>query len=300
MLTRLLAAIGLICAASASHAQPVNAFTQGASGGPPYVAGPGDIASGWSLWAGLRGFSAATAAAHANAVILCTGTSSDTWCETETLNTQGGLALGANGATCNNTTVICTIKEFFDQTGNGHHWITTAIANRWTYKTGCIGAFPCATSIANNPSGYNVAVTGIAQPVSLIYAMERTCNTGGPAGVAIGTFTSVPQINGGFDTPNNISMYAGIAADVPAADNVMHAVQTIYNNSVQSLMYLDGAATNVTVGVGPTGPSISWGNSPSGGANFCGSALEAGVLPSAPNSTVQAALNANMHTYWGF
>lgn len=147
--------------------------------GPPRVLsyiGPGDKFSGAAGWWGFRAYNAAYAAAGGNAIILCTP--ADAACETETVGANGKLVLGTVGATCNNVSTICTIKELFDQSGNSANCTQATIASRPTFVVNDVSSLP-----------------GMHFGGSAFYACSPTVVTASSPATTIAQIISLPNVS---------------------------------------------------------------------------------------------------------
>ena len=201
----------------------------------PYV-GPGDIVSGALGWWGLRGYDAAYSG---NAANICLP--ADSTCANTTIS-AGNLVIPGSLRTCNNSTVICTIKTFYDQSGNGIDLTQATIANRATLVLDCIGSLPCAQFMASSSQIYTSSVD-IAQTQP--YTFSVVANRNGNLAAINGLIAS----NGTDQSLYAAASYAywdiydGTSqVGAAASNNNFHAAQTVFNGS-SSLLYVDDVST---------------------------------------------------------
>lgn len=263
-------------------------------------AGPNDVVAGAQVWYGLRAVSNAAAVAHKSAIVLCTAL--DAACETETLATSGAVSLGTVGATCNNTTVICTIKEWFDQIG-ALHLIQTTIANRATFKINCVGSTqPCAVFVKANAPTYTLGTgLSLAQPMTYSWVAIRTGSTASDSGTIATLGSGTAASDAFFNAANTLTMYAGSNGTITGAtESVWHTEQSVYNGA-SSKMCLDGTcfSPSVNPGTGGTGTPISFGSFLAG--NYLDGMMNEGGIWNVGFTPTQAAnMNTNQKTYWGY
>lgn len=296
----LLLALMLTAAPVAAQAQGFGGMFPGPGtphtvGGGGYV-GPGDV-SGWSTaasWSGLRAYSNSTAAAGANAVQVCTA--ADALCTNIRVTSTGGLsAADITTSTCTGT--ACTIKTWYDQTGNGKAYTQATISARAMFHVSCISALPCA-DFNGTTAFYHVTGYGISQPLSINIAVIHP---------------NVPDFSQLFGDDQPITATAATTFffdPTPSAGMIASSGQlnlsppfstwegfTSVFNGASSIFDINGSQTTGTVGAGGiTDAQLSgYGNSAS--RQLTGSVFEFGIWASAKNGTQISALNANQHAY---
>lgn len=298
---------GLLCLSQA----PAQLTTTGAGkapGGspPPAFAGVFDVAAcgtNCSYW----GTRASSTADRGNklmnvcnvADVACADLSSDA--------TTGALVIGTIGGVTCGTTVgvnVCTIKTLYDR-GNATvcNIYTTAcdfaqatIALRPTLIPSCGGTgLPC---IACNGAQYmtNGTTSTLNQPNSISFVGERTGNTS--------AYNTVFGSKGGsmqmaFDTsPNQFILFAGsLTSAVAANDNVVHAVQSLYQD-VTSVLRVDATSATVSPGAGALDLDMTFCAANSSVANPATANVFEMPLWGQDLSANFAALYANQKAYW--
>jgi hypothetical protein len=255
-------------------------------------AGPGNVVSGASAWWGLRGYSAA--AVGANAVQL--RRSSDNVVQTFTVQSNGGLPLPAIIAFKGAANLF--VATLYDQTGNGFDLVQATLTQQFAFILNGLGSFPVVRASGAGSLRSAGSLTQ-AQPVSGSFVAKRT-----------GNFTSFQDVfdNGGttpalqigfgnmsndsyMSTANNRTILDG------ATDNVMHAVNAVFNG-VSSVLSTDGA-TGTTGNAGTTGLTGRFGSNVAR-AVLTGDFVEGGFWPLGFTTTQVTNLNTNQHAYWGF
>lgn len=203
------------------------------SAGGGSFSGQGDIQT-YVSWLGLRAYSGAYATGLGNAIILCTAL--DAACTTIHVTSTG--ILNASDLTTSGCSAIltCTIKQWYDQTGNGHDQVQATIANRATFSSGsgCSNTgLPCASFGGSAKYLEAGSVYTQAQPMTFIWAASRTG--------AFTTETYVFESRGGFFNIGYFSVasftverFGGAGAN-PATDSVMHVIQALGNGASGTL-----------------------------------------------------------------
>lgn len=280
-----------------------------AAGG--YV-GPGNILSGASAFWGLRAYSAAFAAGLNRLANICLP--SDTLCADVPSDLNGNLALPASLSTCNNSTVICTVKTLYDQSGALACAGSTAcdvtnatIGTRPTLvvaaaANGCpnVGK-PCMAFVRASTQCLASATTLTAsQPLSFVLVGIRTGSTTlQNSGIAFGAGTSVVGWNASTDT--GLINFGTALTAASFTDNTWHAVQAIASNA-SSAFDFDGSTNAGTAGANGTSSAPVLGGRAAGcvAASLDGKMVEAGVWLGAFSAGNVTSLNTNAHAYWGF
>ena len=218
---------------------PTNAQKSACPSGSPYY-GPGNCVQNATIWVGLRAFSQADRGSPL--IVLCLP--ADTQCETENSDaTTGALALGTYGSTCNNSTVICTIKEWFDRV-SGNDFVQTTIGARVVFAPNCTGrGHPCGYA---NGSDYYVSASAVTliQPITFVAYAENISNTGYTATVIGSNWSAVAVIFGfgaSADTAE-IAVSLGLTVTASAPSGSFHALQGEANGGA-SIMSVDGVST---------------------------------------------------------
>lgn len=276
------------------------------SGAPPAYTGPGDVVSGADFYLGLRAYNAATAGAKAVNVCLPL----DATCADFSTNaTTGALTIVAiTGTSCNNTTVICTIKTFYDQItastlcgGGPCNQTATTIANRLKLvvpgaANGCPStSVPCgigtSTTVYDNQTTYNQPIP----PFSWSWVGERVSGTTGFYAIN----SSGGQSGTGFDgSANKVFLFCGGTSPKPAqTTGTWSAIEAVQTTTTNGTAVVDGSATSGT----SASCSVSTGyfkafQSLGDPAQF----VELGGWHVAFNSTQYGNMNTNQHSFWGF
>jgi hypothetical protein len=178
--------------------------------------------------------------------------------------TSGGIGLttactGADsGITvasfCNATT--CFRTKAYDQTGNGADASQATAAQQPKLVLNCIGAFPCAQTVAASGMSLNATITSISQPYTLVTVSERTANTGAFNDIVRAGAT--PGEVGFNNSANNAFMFAGGSVITRAAnDNVWHSVQAILNGASSILDVDDTSQSTSNPGAGVSGTTLA-------------------------------------------
>lgn len=290
-------ALALTCSSAIAQLTTVGAGWKAPGGGGSYV-GPGDIVGvgGTGAFWGLRAYSAATASAGALAIQLCTA--SDALCTDIHVTSTGGLNasdLTASGCSSINT---CTIKIFYDGSGNGKTESQATIANRATFQNSCIGSLPCAQGLATTKYSGPTFSTGGLPSFTLYCAANRTTNVTVESDCLAQTSTFV--VLGSLNSANTGFFYTGAALSATASDNTWHNLIGVPSATTQ-VLYVDATATNggATASVLATAPFGVMSNSASNG--YQGNWVEGAVYMGTQfNSTQAGNLNSNVHSYWGF
>jgi hypothetical protein len=283
------------------------------SGSPPY-AGPGDIVpSNVRAWWGLRGFSAAVAARGTQSAIRICDSATGAICTDIVILANGNLdvAAAATFAAANCVSSQCPIATVYDQSG-ANQCNTGASPCDVTQATNvlrpllvlnCQGALPCIRNSGSKRLTTATAMAQINQPYSWTWAAKRAAD--------FTTQQNVCCINGGnagqsgfWTSANTVFEFAINGANFQASgatDNNFHVVQNLFN----------GASSHITVN-GTTTPgnlalTAPWpanmrtllARDSFGAAALRGDFLELGIW--AQNNTAnEAALNTQIHAYWGF
>lgn len=291
-LTSFIAACLLLSGVSiaALNAQIVAMPPSGGIVGVPPVGytGPGDVQSGASFFWGVRAYD--TSHGSANAMILCTAL--DASCEQEAYS-AGVLALGTVGATCNNSTIVCTAKTLNDSTGGGVTLTQATIANRATFKVNCVNSvLPCLTS--SGSAQYTATITSVPSPYTYVAVANRPV-AGGNYGLIIGN-TSTNPFFGYNNTANKVLLQQAGGNAITASDGAVHSFQAVMNGASGSGT-VDGTTTAISMSSISTGTTLALFSSGSFALN--GQIMEVGMYPSALGTTPVANMCHNQRVYYG-
>lgn len=271
--------------------------------------GPGDLGVGTAYaWWGLRAYNAAYATAGSPAIVLCTP--ADATCDTIDVASNGSLAPGLiTTLGCNNTTTICLIKEWFDQSGSSNCSgacnvsQTTYTQQAELFVPGAGNGCPQTTDYCAvfAPNDYydsaNVASTQ-AQPISL-YAVD----------IRTGAFTSITHMlyQDGLDfgwngSANTGRLYANgsAAATATISDSSWH-VEAGLASGTSTYLEIDGVAGSTansgTMGITSSNPFIISSNEVSG--YLTGKFVEGGYWATSWSSGNFTSICHNAYAYWG-
>jgi hypothetical protein len=299
---RTLAAILLLLATPASAQMMATGIGGGGFGGgaAPYV-GPADINGAASVYYGFRCIDTAY-----------TGNVASIW-DSATGSTTNTILTCSAGGTINETVNSiattcasgCVVATLYDQSGanlcGGSPCDATQAtnANRPAFSNALSGI--TAGRFGMTCGGGSVTLSSatmsssVSQPLTILWTARKTSGSSQYRAL---------QNNGlevGYDGTNLTFFYSGgsYPNSAAATDNVWHAVQTTLSVALSaSATYVDGSNTAHAAATGPVGLS-------SGSANvicasgFNGNITEIGVW-SGNQSANNAALNTNVHSYWGF
>jgi hypothetical protein len=273
--------------------------------------GPGDVvASGTSFWFGLRAFSAAKRGTKA--INLCNV--ADAACaDVLTDGTTGDLLAPTNigGIDCTAITV-CTIKIFYDQTGNTDcagpaacDALQATIASRATFTWNCQNGHPCAKKAGG--AGVLPAV-GPTYTQSLPYTVVGVGNRTG----ATTTQTALMKTNGLYflwtSSANTFGIFGGAFLTITGtganqpSDGTAHSMLGIYTAAGTSCTFeVDGIAAPVTNTCGTTTDGTLHLMTDDSNA-MTGNYMESGAWRatfSPSGGGQQDLMLANMKAYWG-
>lgn len=292
-------ALALLLSVSPAAAQlpltgvgPGTIATAGGGGG---FTGQGDVQT-YTVWIGLRAYNAAYATALGAAVDICTA--ADALCTTIHVTSAG--ILSASDITTSTCTTTCTIKKWYDQTGNGHHYTQLTIANRAVFSTGsgCTNtALPCSTFTLSGSTSY--AGTGNitqSQPLQAVWVASRTGDFTTQQNVFESASNGVQFTYAG--STNAVLNYAGsCCTNATASDSAQHVIQMLANGG-SSATVVDATSTGLTAGGNGLSAevlSLSGGSS----AKFATMKfLEGGLIPANGTSNNTATCH-NAFLYWG-
>jgi len=263
-------------------------------GGGGYV-GPGDIQT-FTLWSGLRAYSAAKAAATVALVDLVDQAGANPI----TINCTTAGALDASAiATWVAAHSVTTIKvsKLYDQVGS-NHLAQVTLANMPTLVANALNSsYGMSFNGTSTQLISTSSLSSQAQPYLFSMLLKAASAADyGLVSIDVGDF-------GGFVSEwkslGNIRSYAGANIDVAISTNAWHAVQMLAN-STSSVLGIDGSETTGDDGTQNTENANLIFGQEGGGANFFnGSLMELGFAAGAVSSGNRASLNSNMHAAYG-
>lgn len=271
--------------------------------------GPGDIYSGWTMWAGLRCYSAAYSGNAFDLVDTATGNTTGTrvQCSGGTLSAlvSGSACTFVTGNSCSpvatTCAISCSVVTMYDQTGNSNctatpcHLTQATNANRPIYLTsGCPSSLTsCAKFLVSTMELDSPTIT-LALPITFVATAIRTQNFTTQSGIldchsgGAGEFFNA--------SANSILAYAGNAITQADNDNIWYAMQFVAAASGASL---NANGTQTTGGAQSQGCTTAikmgrdgGGDAPNGYIN------EIGIAPIS-FTTQLTTLNTNMRAAYG-
>ena len=267
---------------------------------PGYV-GPLDVIG---TWTGFYASRAASSATRGNKIWnVCDAL--DAHCvDVLTDATTGAPVIPSSNPNCSGG--ACTIKTWYDLSGNSLDRTQTVIANRFTLNPSVIGSVACgqaAGSTTGYPTSY-VAGTDGTQPWFISAVAERTGSLTTVLYVVTNdalTGAASGQLN--FAGTANFQFYSGqgaAAIQQAETDNAPHAVWAMAN-STSSKLSVDGASPVVgDTGTGVGGTNIGIGKDAfASGNNLVGIFCEGGRAPG-DQSASGPTLEANQRSFYGF
>jgi hypothetical protein len=283
--------------------QDTAAIEASGSGAPAY-SGPGDLASGWAFWWGLRGFSAAYSTGSNPAIDIC-DTATGLTCTTGIKILSNGNLDVATAAAAPACAVSCSVTKWYDQTNHGYHQtqVGFGIAYAPILKFNCIGTLPCL-SFTGTQFFENIAnlFGGQAQPLTVSFAGEQ---------IASGAYESVLNDDGHAvstlfgSSSNTVADYAGSVATAPANTGAFHAVQMVMNGAASacsgttSCIYVDGNSTAGSPGTNGWSANAAISISYNSGRYITGYLLEDGMLAAGMTTTLANQVCHQQAAYWG-
>jgi hypothetical protein len=298
----LLAAIVAAWPAQAFWQSRDSNYNASIAAGAAYV-GPGDIASAY-MWWGVRAYNTAYANAGGKAINLCTP--ADAACADISVTSAGVLnaAQITSLGTCNNSTNLCLVKTFYDQSGSTHCYSAACDETQSTFANQAILVVPGASNGCPNASDYCVKRTASTQyytavnntlspPTSPFTYSAVAVRTGATYNSTVILYAGANEFN--FYTSGLIQIFAGTVANASQTEGTWHAFQGVFGTA--GGISVDGAITSLN----------------SGSNNMGGSAIqlldngspdiyyieEAGVWSGASSTTVQGNMCHNQYVFWG-
>ncbi len=270
--------------------------------------GPGDAVSGASAWWGLRAYN--LAAAGTPAANICNALAV-TCADISTLASGAFDVATAQGVplSCGGVGGTCTVKKLYDQSGalacaagTPCDLVMSATeAERPVLTFGCTGlgaSLPCMTSSTATANAATAVNFTLAQPYTLVGAAKRT-----------GSLTAYNTIVANFNGTSGLYYHTTGNADFlvnnvdhafVATNSAWHALQAV-GNGASSSGTTDGSTTAIsaaTTAFASAGVIRVFNDG--GGDQMDGPAVEMGIWPTAFSGGNLAAMNTNIHSYWGF
>jgi hypothetical protein len=281
---------------------PASAFTvplmlKGRTVVPSAYTGPGDLKT-YAIWGGLYAYSAATRGTKAVNICnvgdaACADVNSDATTGIVPVPTIGGVLCG--------TTVgvdVCTVKTWYDKTGNSRDLPQTVIAWRATFVPNCggLGTGVSCASFPGSTQGYTSP--SINFPVwTASFVGKRTGNFSVESDVM--SNDGGTQAKATFLTANTIMIQAGVIATQSATDNAWHMVQGV--NDPGNLTAADSTVVSQSSGTHGFDTALFVGDVCLGcGAPFTGNLVSFGLASSNFSSGDLTSINSNAHTILGF
>lgn len=255
---------------------------------PPAYTGPGDIQP-FFVYGGMRAYSSATRGTAA--IIACTP--SDASCATiNSSATDGTTTAGLTTLGC--ASVVCTIKEFFEQAGAVHSWAQAVIANRATVTMNCLNTtLPCATfgGSAHYPG---VGTSTVPQTFTIIWAGERTGSLTSQQNIFEDGLNQVQM--GYLNAANTIYGYAGSVGQVTASDSAYHVAQLVFSNG-SSALTVDATTGAHAMGANSWSGAVIDISGQDTGRTLVGNFTEFGVIAASGAANTMATCS-NINSFW--
>ena len=250
----------------------------------PAFTGMGDIVPTWTAaWTIGRAFSSATR----GQAILNVCAPSDTTCADVSTDGTTGINTTTTIGASDCTIATCTIKIFYDKSGNGLNATQTTESLRLQYYPNGLGGHSCSFS-QGTTTGYTTASgTTVSQPWSINAFSGR-----------YGGFTTAQYIITGNSVSGSQMDFAGSANQAgfwsgsgggfiaaTAADSTMHSFLGVAHNAATSAMYVDGTPTTGSAGTGSIVSPFGLGEQSGAAGNYIqGVFCEGGIIPSDQSS----------------
>ena len=261
-------------------------------------------------WWGLRAYNAAYATATGNVGVF--RRSSDSTTCTGKVNSSGDLDLTT--AYCAGTTNLpawcaassgsCFVATLYDQSGalacggSGCDLTQATAADQPALTFSCLGSLSCMTSTSSIVMQTAGVTAGISQPFTLVGAAEWTGSFAGYNGIVSNTAGSPGLF---FKSANNADFYIGADNYFTATENAWHVLIAI-GNGTSSSGTTDGTTTALSLATTAflSSGGLIRGFNDSTSDGMTGNVSEFGVWPGAFSGGNIAALNSNVHSYYGF
>lgn len=293
---------GLLPAALANRAEAFTTADHQMLATARIFVGLADVRPGMTHYWGMR---AASAALRGQNAIQLTGPAG-AWTENEATGvTTGDLVLGVQGATCNITTVICTVTLWYDPIGGFTESGVSSGNVAGTFVPNCTGRNkPCVRSATGNAIYGTASTITYTQPFSHVAYARRSSGTG------FQTINSSPTLSAQLamtfnNAANQFVIFAGGSVTTPVAetDGVFHAFAGTFNGA-SSIVSVDGVATtglNPGTGAGTTTMCLFrlGCNGVVSGQAVNGDISEFGTYPTTGlSASDDVAVAANQTAYW--
>ena len=267
---------------------------------PTYV-GPGDVTTGWMAWHGLRAFSAATRGAALVNVCNSTG-GTDIGCADLSSDPATGSLVPAtvSGIACPGAN--CTVKTWYDQTGNLHTVTQATVSARATLDVSCIGTLPCATGVDIVNGIYNDTHSPPALVASVPWSMNSVAFlvSGSNATVQATVLQAQTTFNDRLRfvaTTNLAGFECGTPVTQSVTSNNWFAMSGVCNGA--SGIFAVNSTTNTAQNAG-SDPLVTSGSTYSVMRKSVERFVEGGTAAGGFSTGTITSLHANERTYWGF
>lgn len=263
--------------------------------------GPGDVVAAQAAWSASWAYTSAT---RGNNMIQACAAGDAGGCQNIPSDATTGLlavsTVNVNGSPCNDSTNVCTIKTFYDLTGNGHTMTQTTEADRATLLVSCTGlgaGVSCGTATAatyQDGSG-----TTQSQPYTVLWVGNRNTSTGTDDNVMGLSDFSFKAGYGGFAAANRIWCDAGAGEGQAVTDGTWNNIACVFNGA-SSNMQINSTNNTHSLGTGSAGGgNLRWFNA-GGGDRMKGKlAFGAWYTSAVSNANISSISSAN-HTIGGF
>lgn len=234
----------------------------GGGGGCSYT-GPGDTVSGaLAAW----GFEAYTAGTCGSAAVNVCNVSDVACADLSTSASTGKLVVTTiGGSDC--SVVTCTIKTFYDLSGNGKNQTQATIANRATLTVSGQNGVACAQFTRSSSQSYNTPTITNALPFTFSTVAKRTGDTTSTQAIMATTGSGGEAAIGFSSTAGDALLYNGVVFQPAAADNAIHAMQGVLPTAGNGTLFIDGSSNSGATGTVSTMSGLFYiGSDP--GSNF--------------------------------
>lgn len=271
----------------------------GGGGGGSYT-GPGDVTAAAAYWSASWAYSSASRGN--NAIQACNA--SDANCVDIATDATTGLLkisttnVGANP--CNDSTNVCTIKTWYDQTGNGHTMTNATIAERATLLVSCTGlgtGVSCSTSTA---AKYTDAInTTQSQAFTTLWVANRNTSTGTDEVVMSDDGFNFKVGYGFFAAANRVNCSAGTDQQISGvSDGTWYQVACVMNGASGAIQ-IDSTSTTKDMGTNTlSAEKIRW--LYQGGDYMKGKVAMGAFYASGLSSGNISSISSAQHTIGGF
>ena len=303
----LLVGIGCLTQADAYWQSRDSNYNNISSAAPPGYTGPGDVVSGASAFWGLRAYNAASLGNKVANVCNSTG-GVDVACADMFSSASTGLLvpLTIGGVACPQaSTSVCSVKTWYDQTGNGNDVTQATVANRPTVWASCNGSLPCVLN-----QNYGSGSTGIsplsttALAIATNYTIVAAAMTGTDVGyqglVGIndvgGLYITKASTDVGFIQCGSSGSVTSIALTYPA----YYAIAAVCNTGGTASLSFNNSTNSGSVTYGAvTGPTTLLADGQGDPLGNTAQVFEIGFWPSAFSSPQITSMSNNQTAFWG-